>query len=549
MTLKTCRVLMVQPHFTAPSFWNFWATCDAIGVRSPVSPLNLITVAAMLPSSWDVRLIDRNTEELTSADLDQADLVMTGGMMAQKTDTLEIIKICRARGIPVVVGGPDVTSSPYLYDDADFQVQGEAEDIMAAFVNAWTAGERRGVFKAEKFQVDITRSPIPRFDLLTLRHYTGISIQFSRGCPFTCEFCDIIELYGRVPRTKTNEQMLAELDALYRLGFRGSVFFVDDNFIGNKKAIKHFLPALVTWQKEHGYPFTFGTEASINLADDDQLLGLMRQANFIWVFIGIESPDADTLTATQKKQNTRRSLVTSVNKIYGAGMVVYAGFIVGFDSEKKSMANEMIDCIEAMSISVCMMGLLTALPGTQLTRRLAREGRLHRGHDVLFETTADLGVSGLNFVTLRPRRDVLVDYTTILEKIYSPDAYFGRVRRVGRLLNLSDRPTASVSGHQLLMIAHLIWRLSKEKDIRGHLWSTAFDCALHNLPALEAVLFMAALYLHLGPFARYVRACAEEQIASIESGEMREFTAASGTKIVDAEARFFGDRSRSHQQA
>src|SRR5262249_12355245 len=174
------------------------------------------------------------------------------------------------------------------------------------------------------------------------------------------EFCDIIELYGRVPRTKTNEQMLAELDALYRLGFRGSIFFVDDNFIGNKKAIKHFLPALVTWQKERGYPFVFGTEASINLADDDQLLGLMRQANFIWVFIGIESPDADTLTATQKKQNTRRSLVTSANKIYGAGMVVYAGFIVGFDSEKKSMANEMIDCIEAMSISVCMMGLLTA---------------------------------------------------------------------------------------------------------------------------------------------------------------------------------------------
>src|SRR5262249_3844806 len=160
----------------------------------------------------------------------------------------EIIKICRARGIPVVVGGPDVTSSPHLYDDADFQVQGEAEDIMAAFVNAWTAGERRGVFKAEKFQVDVTRSPIPRFDLLALRHYLGISIQFSRGCPFTCEFCDIIELYGRVPRTKTNEQMLAELDAVYRLGFRGTVFFVDDNFIGNKKAIKHFLPALVTWQ-------------------------------------------------------------------------------------------------------------------------------------------------------------------------------------------------------------------------------------------------------------------------------------------------------------
>ena len=530
--LKPCRVLMVQPRFTAPSFWNYRATCNAFGARYPTQPLNLITVAAMLPSSWDVRLIDRNTEELTSAHLDQADLVMTGGMMAQKTDTLEIIKICRARGIPVVVGGPDVTSSPYLYDDADFQVQGEAEDIMAAFVNAWTAGEKRGVFKAEKFQVDITRSPIPRFDLLTLRHYFYIGIQFSRGCPFTCEFCDIIELYGRVPRTKTNEQMLAELDALYRLGFRGTVLFVDDNFIGNKKAIKHFLPVLATWQKERGYPFHFVTEATINLADDDQLLGLMRKSNFIGIFIGIESPDADTLIATQKKQNTRRSLVASVNKIYGAGMYVYAGFIVGFDSEKKSVANEMIDCIEAMSIPACMVGLLVALPGTQLTRRLAREGRLHRGTDVLFETAADQGIAGLNFVTLRPRRDVFVDYTTVLEKIYSPDAYFERVRRLGRLLNRPDRTAARVSGHQLLMIARLIWRIvTEEKDIRRSFWSTAFDCALHNLPAFGDVLFMAALYLHLGPFARYVRACAEEQVASIDSGEMHEFTAESGTSM------------------
>jgi radical SAM superfamily enzyme YgiQ (UPF0313 family) len=521
------RVLMVHPRFTAPSFWNYCATCDAVGARYPASPLNLVTVAAMLPSSWDVRLIDRNTEELTSADLNQADLVMTGGMMAQKTDTLEIVKICRARGIPVMVGGPDVTSSPHLYDDVDFQMQGEAEDIMAAFVDAWTAGERRGVFKAEKFQVDIRRSPIPRFDLLTFRHYLSIGIQFSRGCPFTCEFCDIIELYGRVPRSKTNKQMLAELDALYRLGFRGPVSFVDDNFIGNKKAIRHFLPALVTWQKERGYPFEFMTEASINIADDDRLLDLMRKANFVGIFVGIESPDADTLIATQKKQNTRRSLVASVNKIYGAGMMVYAGFIVGFDSETKSVANEMIDCIEAMSIPVCMVGLLAALPGTQLTRRLAREGRLHRGHDVLFETAADHAISGLNFVTLRPRREVFVDYTSILEKIYSPDAYFDRVRRVGRLIGRSDRPVSRLSGHQLLMIAHLMWHMvTKEKDIRRRFWSTAFDCAFHNLPALKYVLFLAALYLHLGPFARYVRACAEEQVASIDSDLKREFTAA-----------------------
>jgi radical SAM superfamily enzyme YgiQ (UPF0313 family) len=537
MALKPCRVLMVYPRFTAPSFWNYLAPCIALGARYPASPLSLITVAAMLPPSWDVRLIDRNTEDLTSADLDQVDLVMTGGMMAQKTDTLEIVNICRARGIPVVVGGPDVTSSPHLYEDADFQVQGEVEDIIAAFIAAWTAGERRGVFKAEKFQVDITRSPIPRFDLLTFRDYLYIGVQFSRGCPFTCEFCDIIELYGRVPRTKTNEQMLAELDSLYRLGFRGSINFVDDNFIGNKKAIKRFLPALAVWQKERAYPFQFMTEATINLADDEQLLGLMRQANFVAIFVGIESPDADTLIATQKKQNARRSLVASVEKIYDSGIMVCAGFIVGFDSEKKSVASEMIDCIEAMSIPICMVGLLAALPGTQLTRRLAREGRLHRGHDVLFETAADHAISGLNFDTLRPRRDVLVDYTTILEKIYSPDAYFDRVRRLGRRLNPSDRPAARLSGREVVMLVRLIWHMAiAEKEIRRRFWSTAFDCARHNPQALRCVLFVAAFYLHFGPFARYVRACANEQIASIDRGEMREFTAASGTAAHAIEA-------------
>jgi radical SAM superfamily enzyme YgiQ (UPF0313 family) len=531
MSLKPCRVLMVYPRFTAPSFWNYLETCDVLGARYPTSPLNLITVAALLPSSWDVRLVDRNTGELTTADLDRVDLVMTGGMMAQKTDTLEIIKICQTRGIPVVVGGPDVTSSPHLYDDADFQVRGEAEDIMAEFVNAWNAGDTRGVFEAEKFQVDMTRSPIPRFDLLTFRHYLYIGVQFSRGCPFNCEFCDIIELYGRVPRTKTNEQMLAELDALYRLGLRGSINFVDDNFIGNKKAIKQFLPALAAWQKERAYPFDFMTEATINLADDDQLLDLMRQANFIGVFVGIESPDTDTLIATQKKQNTRRSLAASINKIYGAGMVVAAGFIVGFDSEKKSVASDMINCIEAMSIPVCMVGLLAALPGTQLTRRLAREGRLHRGHDVLFETAADHAISGLNFDTLRARRDVYVDYVSILQKTYDPAAYFERLRRVGRLVNRSDRP-ARVSGHELWMMVRLVWcMLSGEKDIRRHFWSTAVDCAIHNPPALRSILFMAALYLHLGPFARYVRACAEKQVESIDTREMREFGAASRAAV------------------
>src|SRR5262249_26738240 len=256
------------------------------------------------------------TEALTDGDLAWADMVMTGGMLPQYFDTIEIIEMCRARGTPVVVGGPGVTSIPYGYSKANFQVLGEAEGVIDKFIAAWESGAREGIFEAEKFKIDVTKSPIPRFDLLKFEHYLYIGVQFSRGCPFTCEFCDIIELYGRVPRAKTNAQILRELEALYRLGYRGHVDFVDDNLIGNKKAVKAFLPVLKTWLEQHDCPFEFTTEASLNLADDADLMKLMSEANFIGVFVGIESPDADTLVAMRKKQNTRRNIAQSIHRIY-----------------------------------------------------------------------------------------------------------------------------------------------------------------------------------------------------------------------------------------
>src|SRR4051812_8834391 len=431
------NVLLVAPCFSGQSFWNFRAACEVYGARFPAPPLGLITVAALLPQYWQCRLINRNTEELRVADLDWADLVMTGGMLPQQPDTLRVIELAQARGKPVVVGGPDVTSSPECYEAADFQVLGEAEGIIEAFVAAWETGVRQGVFEAEKFTADITRSPVPRFDLLTRAHYTYIGVQFARGCPFTCEFCDIIELYGRAPRVKTAEQMLTELDTLYDCGYRGHLDFVDDNFIGNKKAVKAFLPHLIAWQKARGYPFAFSTEASINIADDEALLSLMRAANFFTIFIGIESPDSDTLTSMQKKQNTRRSLAGSVHKIYRAGMFVNAGFILGFDSEKGSVADAMVDCIEATSIPVCMVGLLYALPNTQLTRRLAREQRLFPADYTMrsaeSNSTGDQCTSGLNFETARSRCEILADYRSVLERIYRPSAYYQRVRQVMHL--------------------------------------------------------------------------------------------------------------------
>jgi radical SAM superfamily enzyme YgiQ (UPF0313 family) len=415
-----------------------------------------------------------------------------------------------------VVGGPDVTSSPHLYRTADFQVLGEAEDVIHDFVAAWEAGQRAGVFQAEKFKIDVTRSPIPRFDLLKLDHYLYVGVQYSRGCPFTCEFCDIIELYGRVPRAKTTPQILAELEKLYQLGYRGHVDFVDDNLIGNKKALKLFLPELRVWLEAHDYPFEFSTEASINLADDSELLELMKQANFFAVFVGIESPDPETLIAMKKKQNTRRDIAASIHKIYAAGIFVTAGFIVGFDTEKVAIAKAMADFIEESAIPVCMVGLLYALPNTQLTRRLATEGRLHEGHD-LMRDGGDQCTLGINFDPKRPMRDILSDYKDILERVYDPAAYAGRLTRLAALLNRSGRreeaPNNNVDS-RLASIETVHRIINAVPGTRDVFWQAFVGCAKTNPAALRYIVMLMAMYIHLGPFARRVIAEIDRRIAA-----------------------------------
>ena len=516
---RTCNVLMIYPRFAGGTFWSFAATCEVFGARYPAAPLGLITVAALLPSSWSIRLVNRNTEELSDADLAWADLVMTGGMLSQQHDTLEIIDLCRARGKPVVVGGPAVTSSPHIYAQADFRVLGEAEGIIDTFIAAWESGAWEGTFEAEKFQVDVTKSPIPRFDLLKFDHYLYVGVQFSRGCPFTCEFCDIIELYGRVPRAKTNAQMLAELETLYRLGYRGHVDFVDDNLIGNKKAVRSLLVDLRTWLEEHDYPFEFTTEASVNLADDTSLLEAMNKANFVGVFVGIESPDPDTLIAMKKKQNTRRSLVDSIHRIYAAGLFVHAGFIVGFDTEKTAVADTMIELIEEAAIPVCMVGLLYALPNTQLTRRLEQEGRLYPEPVVVPKGNVDQCTHGLNFDTLRPKQDILLDYKRVLETIYDPVAFAGRLRRLAGLLDNSRRKQQTRGEYARRkfgaseMLTRIIAGMPEPRDM---FWRTLTECVSINPRSARWLVALLALYLHLGPFSRYVVRQIEQKIGEIE---------------------------------
>jgi len=500
--------------------WSLKATCTVAGARYPQIPLGLITVAALLPADWECRLVDRNTGELTDADLDWADLVMTGGMNVQRPDCLAVIARAQARGRPVAVGGADVMSEPDVYVGADFVVVGEAEGIIDQLVAAWNAGERRGTFRAKKFSADITRTPVPRFDLLRQADYLHYSVQFSRGCPFTCEFCDIIELYGRVPRTKTNDQILAELQALYDHGYRGHVDFVDDNFIGNKKNLRTLLPRLKAWLEERDYPFEFSTEASINIADDDDLLQAMKDANFFAIFVGIESPDPEALVQMKKKQNTRRNIAECIHKIYGYGMFITAGFIVGFDTEKVSMGQAMIDFIEETNIPVCIVGLLYALPGTQLTRRLAKEGRLHNGHDLMkVEQAGDQCTLGCNFDTKRPLRDILVDYKAVLDHVFCPTAYAGRLSRLAVMLDRSDRCRDLPVGDMRKRLGgidsvHKIMRTLPE--VREPFWKTFVEVAKTNPGALRYIVMLMALYLHLGPFSKRVISEIDRRIAELD---------------------------------
>jgi radical SAM superfamily enzyme YgiQ (UPF0313 family) len=509
------RCLLIQPEFRSKSFWNYRETCKAAGARYPAAPLGLITVAAMLPRTWHLRLIDRNVQSLRESDWEWADIVFVGAMISQQLDALKVVDSARRRGKTIVVGGPDVTSSPQVYRAADHVLRGEAELTLPTFLADLDAGTAAKSYSADGF-ADITASPCPRFDLLTFDNYLHVGVQWCRGCPFSCEFCDIIELFGRVPRAKTTPQMLHELQTLYDLGYRGHVDFVDDNFIGNKRLAKRFLPHLRLWLEEHDWPFEFTTEASINLADDDELLGLMQDVGFFSIFVGIESPDAATLVATKKRQNTHRSIPDSIRKIYAHGIFVNAGYIIGFDSEKGSVARGIIGCVEETGIPVNMVGLLFALPSTQLTRRLEAEGRLHRGYERQPTGDGDQCTAGLNFETLRPRLNILRDYLDVVDTIYEPAAYFDRVRRVALALDVSRKrynPARHHLARNLVTFVRLALALTRQRRMRWPFWKLFWTVLVRNHRAMHQAASMAALYLHLGPFSHYVAARTQEAIA------------------------------------
>ena len=512
------RALLVYPEFRSASFWNYTETCKLVDARYPAAPLGLCTVAAMLPSDWEIKLVDRNVERWDDSLLDWADLVLTGGMMPQQRDCVDLIHKARQKGKRVLVGGPDATSSPHLYDEASHLILGEGEITLPEFLEDFRAGTPRKIYKTSSM-APMQGSPVPRFDLLKFDRYNHIGIQWCRGCPFSCEFCDIIELFGRVPRTKSTDQILSELQTLYDLGYRGHVDLVDDNFIGNKKLVKQFLPHLKEWLEERDWPFEFTTEASINIADDETLMKVMQDVGFFAIFVGIESPDETTLIAMQKRQNTHRSIAESIHKIYRHGMFVNAGFILGFDTEKGSVARGIIECIEDTDIPVNMAGLLTALPTTQLTRRLAAAGRLPENFDVAPEGEGDQCTGGLNFVPCRPRIEILRDYLNVIETVYTPESYFDRVLSVGSMLDSANRrykPNFKQWFKELRGFGRMILKLGLRGATRSPFWRTLLKSLWRNPKSIRYTTSLMALYLHFGPFANYVSTRIRQAIAKEE---------------------------------
>jgi len=508
--------LLVAPQFSEYSYWNYRETCELFGKRYPAAPLGLATVAALLPPDWEIRLHDLNVRDLDDAVIDRADIVMTGGMVSQQRSILAFIERCHGRGKRVVVGGQDPTSQPHVYAAADHLVLDEAEATLPGFLADLTAGAPRPVYRSAE-RPDVTLSPTPRFDLLELSQYMHIGVQFSRGCPFNCEFCDIIELYGRKPRTKTPPQVLRELECLHRLGHKGHVDFVDDNFIGNKKNVMAFLPELLTWSRAHGFPFYFSTEATINLADDPRLLSMMEAVDFRYVFVGIETPDHDLLVLTQKKQNTRHPIVESVTRLQERGLTVTAGFILGFDGESRTAAPAIVSCVEAAGIPMAMAGLLTALPNTQLTRRLAREGRLPEDYSVQRPGDVDQATSGLNFTPTRPRAEILEDYAALLRRLYSPESYFGRVLLLARRLRRHPKQIGSTRGVRtdLAALAKIVYRLGFARDTAWLFWRTMGLILLTRPRNFEAAADMMALYLHFRKQTQFAVANIEQKLARL----------------------------------
>lgn len=523
------NVLMINPALPL-SFWSFSETLAMTGKKALLPPLGLLTVAALLPDNWTIRLVDCNVRRLTEDDWRGIDLVMITGMLVQRESLLEFIAQARSRGILTAVGGAYPTTAPQEVLDAgcDFLIQGEGETTIPELVAALEAGQRSGVFVCRE-KPDLALSPTPRFDLINLCDYESMSLQTSRGCPFACEFCDIVSLFGRTPRHKTPDQVIAELEAIRRLGFRGTVFVADDNFIGNRPRAAALLARITAWQAEHGEPFNFITQASVNLGQDVPLIDLLTAANFSYVFVGIESPDEDVLTAARKHQNVRNPLLASLQAINANGLSVIGSFILGMDGERAGAGARMQAFAEAADLPWVMINVLRALPLTVLWDRLKAEGRLHDGIE-------ESGWDALtNFTPERPIETIFAEQVAALTALYAPSAYLGRVLRATLAMRptRSSRPGAAPKAKpdparvvaqknpspDIASLARLIWRQGVVSQARWQFWRQLIIVARRNPSRLRRYIVLCGMGENLFAFVRHIKAQAARRRSAPAAGQ------------------------------
>lgn len=530
------RALLVWPKFGSFSFWNFERVCQLVGVKYMTPPLGLLTVAALLPADWELRLVDENVRSLEDADLHWADLVLVGCKIVHRQRALAVIRQAVALKKVAVVGGPDPTLHPALYRSVGALALclGEAELTLPRFLADLDRGITSGVYEPGG-TADLADTPVPRFDLVDHRDYLYMAVQYSRGCPHHCEFCNVIDLFEHRYRTKSPAQVLAELEALYRLGYRGQVDFFDDNLVGHVPKAKALLRELAGWLESHGQPFQFSTSVTLNVAQDEELLALFRAARFKYFLVGIETPDPEALRTALKPQNTGFSIPEAVDRIYRqAGATVHSGFLLGLDDEAADIGERIIQCIDATSIPWVMAGVVYPLPGTQLARRLDAEGRLFpAAREFDDEAIRDQISAGIQFRTRRPPSQVLDDLLRVLRHSFEPSRYFARcaeaVVRLNTLPNLV--PGLRLFLRNVRTFFRLAWTSTRTRRLRGPFWRALARVVARNPSGLEAFATLSVLYLHFEALLPY---CEEQlgrqQAAIARLGEAQWLEAMSGRK-------------------
>jgi radical SAM superfamily enzyme YgiQ (UPF0313 family) len=479
------RVLLIYPEFP-DTFWSFKHALKFVSKKSGSPPLGLITVAAMLPKDWELRLVDVNVRKLTDADLAWADYAFISAMIIQRESTVQTIARCKAAGVKVVAGGPLFVVEHEQFPDVDHFVLNEAELTLAPFLADLAAGRPQRMYTSTDYP-DLTATPAPRWDLLDMDRYASMNIQYSRGCPFNCDFCNVTALFGHRPRTKTTAQLVNELQTMYEAGWKGQIFFVDDNFIGNKKKLKaEVLPAIRDWRKGKQFA-AFMTEVSINLADDEELMDMMVAAGFDSVFIGIESPNEDSLAECGKGQNRQRNLIESVQAIQRRGMQVAGGFIIGFDSDPLSIFQQQIEFIQKSGIVTAMVGLLQAPPGTQLYERMRQEGRL------VGTITGDNTDNSMNFIPKMNLDTLHQGYQEVLKQIYSPEGYYDRVRTFMREFKPSADIRNPIRWSEIKALFRSIYLLGIRGVERTQYWKLFF-WTLFRRPRLFPLAITYSIY-------------------------------------------------------